>query len=59
MVRELLDQGYRLQDDLMLGPAPSGRAVALYLKEGAEHPPADAALDRALCELNAGYADER
>lgn len=59
VVRVLLDQGYRLQDDLMLGPVPSGRAVALYLKEGSEHPPADAALDRALCELNAGYADER
>lgn len=59
IVRLLLGHGYRLQNDLMLGPAPSGRAVALYLKEGADHPAADATLDRALCELNNGYSDER
>ena len=55
----LLDRGYRLHDDLMLGPAPAGRAVAMYVREGAGHPPADAALDRALCESNEYYADER
>ncbi len=59
VVKLLMEHGYRLQDDLMLGPHPTGRAIVMYIKEGSGHRPAGDAFDRGLCELSADYAAKR
>ena len=59
VVKLLMEHGYRLQDDLMLGPHPNGIAIVMYIKEGSGHRPAGHAFDRGLCELSADYASKR
>ena len=59
VVKLLLDHGYRLQDDLMLGPHPTGKSLVMYTREGAGHPLAGRAFDDALCEFSGDYAAKR
>ena len=59
VVRVLRHIGYRSRDDLLLGPHPSGRAIAMYVREGSDAGRLAESLDRALRAVTTVYEVER
>ena len=59
LVSLLLEIGYRGQDDLLVGPSPSGGAFAIYHREASGQPVGADALDQALRRASRLYDHER
>lgn len=59
VARLLRDVGYRGRDDLLLGPHPSGRAFAMYVRQGSDAGRLAEPLERALMDGVPPYHVER